>query len=263
MTPRSTPASPWLALDIGAIVRDSTPLRVGFLHRLQSGGGAGPLAAFVRERRGTALDLLLFAHTIAPLSNPEPIQASSSEWLRAISPGTTRGDRSTISRSWTWLEQMRLIETERRGRERAIRLLCEDGSGRPWRTASDEGEPYFRLPLAYWTGGFSRDLSLPGKAVLLIGLSLQARKEFFELPQERGAGWYGLSPSTLQRGLVDLRGVGLLRRWAKERPTDGSPLGVTYDQRYALNSLENVGSHRPDPYYAGFDLDSGEPPIPF
>jgi DNA-binding transcriptional ArsR family regulator len=243
-------------LDLDALTRESTPLRVSFLHRVEAGGGAGPLASFVRGRRGIALDLLLFAHTVWPLSNPKPISASSSEWVRSISLAEGPGSRSTVSRSWSWLEEMNLVRTERRGRERVIEILREDASGRPWSNPSYEAEPYFRLPLAYWTGGFARDLSLSAKAVLLIGLSLQSRKEdYFELPLERGAGWYGLSPSTIQRGLSELRAIALLRRWSEQRDTEGSPIGITYDQRYALNSLVDVGSQRT--YGRGGRIDAG------
>jgi DNA-binding transcriptional ArsR family regulator len=251
-------------LDLGAVTRDSVAVRVAFLHRPKSGGGAGPLAAFVSERRSVALDLLLYAHSVAPLSNPEPIQASFSEWARAISLGEGSGSRSTISRAWSWLEGVGLVRTERRGRERAIHLLTEDGCGLPWTRPSRQDEPYFRLSNAYWTGGFARDLSLAGKAVLLIGLSLQSREEdYFELPLARGSEWYGISASTIQRGLRELREVALLRRWSEHRETGGSPVGFTYDQRYALNSLVAVGSQRTYGRLGALDLGGVSEEIPF
>jgi hypothetical protein len=251
-------------LDLGAVTRDSTPLRVAFLQRPAAGGGAGPLADFVRERRSVALDLLLFAHTVAPLSHPEAITASSSEWARSIVLPDGPGTRSTISRSWSWLEQMDLVATERRARARAVSLLCEDRSGRPWINPSYGAEPYFRLPNAYWTGGFSRDLSLSGKAVLLIALSLQSRQEgYFELPLARAADWYGLSASTIQRGLSELRDIALLRRWSEQRTTDRSPIGHTYDQRYALNSLVAVGSQRTYRSRGGNELENAVDEVPY
>jgi hypothetical protein len=158
------------------------------------------------------------------------------------------------------------VRSHRSGRRRGVEILREDGSAAPWANPGLAREAFFHLPLAYWTGAFARDLSLPAKAVLLIGLSLQSGgRDHFELPLRRGASWYGVSPSTLRRGLAELREVGLLRRWAQERPTAGSPTGRTYDQRYALNSLVAVGSRRTYRSRGGRELDlRGEgPDIPF
>lgn len=258
-TPRLSPV-----LDLDALTREATPLRVAFLHWPTSGGGAGPLAAFVSERRAFALDLLLFAHTVAPLSEGRPIRATTRQWLAAIAITESADSRSTVSRSWRWLEEMRLIRSHRSGRERGIEILREDGSGAPWTNPGLAREPYFGLPLAYWTGTFARDLSLPAKAVLLIGLSLQSGgKNYFELPLERGATWYGISPSTVRRGLKELQRIHLLRRWSSARETPASPIGRTYDQRYALNSLIDVGSQRTYRNRGAFDLDGSGEDIPF
>lgn len=225
-------------LDLRRITRRETPMRIAFLHQPQRGGGAGPLATLVRERQALAFDLLLYAHTVAPLAEGHPIRATSGQWMRAIGIKESAGNRATVSRSWGWLERQRLVRRHREGRERGIEVLREDGSGRPWQGAYVEDEPYFGLPLAYWRGGYARQLALPAKAMLLVGLSLQSQEEeFFELPLERASDWYGLSVSTLRRGLGELRERRLLRRWVQERDTLKSPLGHTYDQRYALNEL--------------------------
>jgi hypothetical protein len=123
--------------------------------------------------------------------------------------------------------------------------LREDGSGAPWSGAFEEREPFFHLPAAYWTYGFSRNLSLPAKAVLLIGLSLLSKDpSYFELPVERGAEWYGLTAQSVRTGLRELREIGLLRTWVEKRDSELSPLGHTFDRRHALNSLEIVGRGR-------------------
>lgn len=233
------------ALDLAALRRESTPIRLAFLHQGGSGGGPGPLSWFVKERQSFAFDLLLFAHTVWPLSEGSAIRATTRQWMSAMSIKETAESRSTISRSWRWLGARGLVRTPRSGRERGIELLREDGLGGAWTSPGLVGDPYFRLPHAYWTGAFARDLSLPAKAVLLIGLSRQSSgHDYFELPLRRGAAWYGISPSTVRRGLNELRAIHLLRRWAEERETSASPTGRTYDQRYALNSLVNVGAQR-------------------
>jgi|SRR5665213_163528 len=232
-------------LDLGAVQRDAVPLRVAFLHAPTARGGAGPLAALVSQRRTLALDLLLYAHAVWPLTNPEAIVATSSDWARAVGLQEQPGTRAMISRSWSWLEHHRLITSSPSGRMRAIKALREDGSGRLWQHPSDEKEPYFRLPHAYWWGGFARDLSLSAKAMLLVGISLQARNEpYFELPLDRGSAWYGLSMRTARLGFRELEAARLLRTWAERRASEHSPTGYTLDRRYSLNPIETVAQRR-------------------
>jgi hypothetical protein len=232
-------------LDLDAVNRPALPLRVSFLHAPTARGGPGPLADFVRQRRTVALDLLLFAHAISPLTNPDPIVAPASAWAATLDAGDRPGSRAMISRSWTWLERCGLITTSPSGRTRSIKLLRENGSGRPWQHPADGHEPYFHLPHAYWEGGFANDLSLSAKATLLIALSLQARGEqHFELPLERGSAWYGLSARTLRAGLRELQAVGLVRTWVKQRSSERSPVGYTFDRRHSLNPIQSVAWRR-------------------
>jgi hypothetical protein len=243
-------------LDLSRITRRRTPLRVAFLHRPRTNGGSGPLASIVRARQALAFDLLLYAHAAAPLAKGHPIRATAAQWMRSIGIEETTANRVSVSRSWAWLEESQLIRRHRAGRERGVEILREDGSGRPWRDAYLKDEPYFGVPLSYWRGGYGRALALPAKAVLLIGLSLQSQEEeFFELPLERASAWYGLSTSTLRRGLDELRARRILRRWVEQRETEKSPLGYTYDQRYALNDLsEFAGLDRPEVEGDGPDI---------
>jgi hypothetical protein len=158
------------------------------------------------------------------------------------------GTRAIVSRSWSWLEQHKLIETARHGRVRAVRILKEDGSGRPWQHPFDIREPYLQLPHVYWRGGFARDLGLSAKAILLIGTSLQSRQEpYFELPLSRGAAWYGLTERTLRAGIRELREERLLRVWTESRTTDRSPVGTTLDRRYRLNEIAVIAQQRGSP----------------
>jgi hypothetical protein len=246
-------------LDIGRTGRSAAPLRVAFLHEPRREGLPGPLASFVEERRGIALDLLLLAHATASLSGDRPIRATSSQWMKAIGAQEGASNRVTVSRSWTWLEQKNLVRSHRAGRDRGIEVLREDGSGERWQPPMPRREAHFGLPHDYWLCSYPQALSLPAKAVLLIALSLQSRgEEFFELPLERGSRWYGLSESTLRRGLGELRRQGLLRHWVRARKTAESPIGRTYDQRYALNRF-------PDLTPVGFWAGAGGSPeeIPF
>jgi hypothetical protein len=220
-------------------------LRVALLHPPIQGGGTGPLAEFVKERRRLSLDLLLLAHAAWPSSDSGTLVASSTEWINALGMEDRSGTRAIVSRSWSWLEQHKLIETTRHGRMRAITILTEDGSGRPWQHPFDSREPYLKLPYAYWRGGFASDLGLPAKAILLIGTSLQSRQEpYFELPLRRGAAWYGLTERTLRAGIRELREKRLLRTWTEPRATDRSPVGTTFDRRYRLNEIAVIAQQR-------------------
>src|SRR4051794_178734 len=107
-------------LDLARARRPWVPLRVAFLHVPRAGGGPGPLAEIVRSRRETALDLLLFAHALAPLTAPGPVAAASSHWADVVGRGARAGNRAMVSRAWTWLEQKRLVRTALRGRTREV-----------------------------------------------------------------------------------------------------------------------------------------------
>ena len=208
------------------------PLRRSFVQKRQSGGGAGPLAKFVRARRGLALDLYLLGRAVAS-HEPFDVALHSQVWARALGLAESESSRVTVSTNWSWLEQQRLIETVPRegGRLRAIRFLREDGSGEPYsHPGSDRGD-YFKLPYAYWEAYYPGRLALPAKALLLIALSLG---EVFQLPQDRGARWYGLSRDTVARGLSTLLNLGLLEVRVEHRREPLSPSGFTQERHYAL-----------------------------
>jgi hypothetical protein len=225
-----------------ATLRLGPPIRRSFLHPVDD--GAGPLARFVRQRRATALDLLLLTHAIRPLTPVGEIVAPSSDWARSLGIYDKAGARAAISRSWSWLQQEQFVATRRVGKQVAVRLLREDGSGLPWIHPYETKEPYFRLPKLIWTTGLWQSLQLPGKAMLLIAYSLQTpEQEFFEFPVERGADWYGLGSRTVRAGLNQLVDAGVLRHWSVRRDSS-SPIGYRYDRRYALNTW-NISQWEP------------------
>lgn len=223
---------------IGALLersgRDYVPVRRSFVQRRSRGGGAGPLAGFVRNRRGRALDLYLLAHAVAS-APPYDVALPAAVWGRALGLTSQSSAAALVSKSWAWLEHQRLIDSRREGRVKRVTLLYEDASGRPYKHPGEQGTEdrghYFKLPHAYWRGNFHNRIGLPAKAVLLIALSL---RDDFILPTERGADWYGLSRDTVRRGLRDLRLIGLLdrRELRKEAPLTAS--GYTLERRYTL-----------------------------
>lgn len=138
---------------------------------------------------------------------------------------------TTISRNWSWLEERKLVRSERDRRVRKVFLLMEDGSGRPFERATGHGRGFFKLPYEYFTKRWHRKVRLAGKATLLICL---AQAPTFRLPTEHAAGWHGISADTLQRGLDELRELGLLKVWTRAKKAPRTRFGYTMENHYAL-----------------------------
>jgi hypothetical protein len=139
--------------------------------------------------------------------------------------------RAAVSRNWRFLKDLDLIDVERGGRLARVTLLREDGSGRKYVHPAESKESYLQLPFAYWFDGFHEELTLPGKAMLLIALSL---RDGFTLPARRVPEWYGLSAATAERGLRDLRQADLLKVERKAREAPLAPDGWTWVNLYTL-----------------------------
>ena len=215
--------------------RDALPLERGFL-RNQVGNNRptpGPLSAFVRRGRDSALEQYLFMHAVAS-SGAEGIydvRLPASAWARAIGayihPSTGEVEQAAlhlVSRNWRFLEQLKLVDRERVKRRARVWLLADDGGGGEYRHPADgrrgekldDGEAgYLTLPYAYWYEGWHTRLGLAGKAMLLIGLSLG---NGFQLPYRQVPEWYGISASTAERGLTELLKQGILHRELHQRP---------------------------------------------
>ena len=148
-------------------------------------------------------------------------------WARALDK-TRPGAEATISRNWAWLEDHDLVWSERDKRLRRVYLLQEDGSGEDYERPKGN---YFTLPLAFFLDEWHQRLSLAGTAVLLIALSLKPR---FQLRTEHAAAWYGISADTLQRGIDELRDLGLLDVTPRRIAAPRTRRGWTYVNEYRL-----------------------------
>jgi hypothetical protein len=221
--------------------RDFTPVRKTFV---QAPKGAqsrpGPLSQFVRNRdlRGLRAELLIIGINSSGdgqdgWSTTLPIPV----WARAFDTtvGATDASAATaVSKVLTRLEKRRLIERDRRGRERKIRvgLLREDGSGQPYsRPGKDNSDRFLRLPNRYWIDGWHDKLDLAATAMLLVALH---EKPGFELPTERVPEWYGWSADTAERGFATLEKLGLLQKITRVKKAPLSPTGLTKINEYTL-----------------------------
>jgi len=206
------------------------------------GSDPGPLAAFVQQRRGVALDLYLLGQAAAH-QGEHGLALPSSVWARALGISAGAGAAATISKSWSWLERQGLVATVRRGRLRQVRFLDFPPA------AVAKHDACFELPRAYWYGSYAARLSLPGKAVLLIALSLSGS---FALPRDRGGRRWGLSQDTLRRGSTTLIHLGLLDFSPEPQTAPLSTRGYTIERRYWLRPpFGSAGPVRPGGVAAG------------
>lgn len=215
--------------------RQFVPIRRMLVQRRTAAKGAGPLAAFTK--RDAALDLYLLLHALAS-HEPWDVTLPARVWARLLGRDERSSATTTfLSRQWRWLEAQRLVRLERTGRHRQVFLLREDASGKAYThpglgTQRDPPEgDYFRVPYAYWRGGFHDRLDVPAKTVLLIALSLH---DGFILPVEHGARWYGVSPERIQRGLQTLRALGILAMRTVRRDAPLTERGFTFERHYTL-----------------------------
>jgi DNA-binding transcriptional ArsR family regulator len=156
-----------------------------------------------------------------------------SVWVRALGLSDDQAGRRTVLRNWKALAELKLVTVERSGRWMKVTLLAEDGSERPYRHPGekDAREDYFQLPYAYWRDELHARLKVPGKTVLLISLTLG---DWFWLPPRHAGGWYGVSASTIERGLRELRREGVLEARSHFKKAPLAPEGYTRELYYRL-----------------------------
>ena len=142
----------------------------------------------------------------------------------------TPSSRVFISTTWTWLEDQRLIRSERDSNLRRIFLLDDGGTGQALRARAGNGLGLLQAHAPLLARWWSERLSLPGKATLLIALSLP---KSFRLPQEHEGTWYGVSRDTIRHGIGELIEHDLLDMQSTFKKALRSPTGTTEERRYA------------------------------
>ncbi|MFI1488038.1 hypothetical protein [Streptomyces sp. NPDC020747] len=198
----------------------------------------GPFSKMLRSNE--RLDLFLLIHCVTARAD-WGVTHRFETWGRAagISFATNGTASAAVSRHLHTLKELKLISTEPYGRMTKITKLLEDGSGDPYTLPSGDKEGsrksvYFKVPFEYWEQHYYRSLSMPAKAMLLILMS--QRSPSFALHKAREyALWYGVSPSTVGRGIEELKEKDLLYAFLSEQQLDGfSVLGQSTHVRWAL-----------------------------
>lgn len=187
-------------------------------------------------RAGKALDAWLLTLALEPVlseSDPLPLEV----WARLLG-GREPTSQPAVSRAFSTLERLRLIERKSKGQHFAIRPLKEDGSGEPYtRPGSVRGESgpgFFTIPHALWLDGHAAAMNAPGKIALLIGLAETTMHPSWEVPTTRANEWYGISERTLERGYRELSERDLLLVHGQRVRSKRSPTGLTTVYHRAL-----------------------------
>lgn len=193
----------------------TVPLRREFVQLgTQERPEPGPLSKFVTGHDESALQLFLLHRAVVSRA-PWSSARGAGVWARALGFATSDEtlNTPTVSRVFRRLdEKHNLIARDRSKRRLEATALHEDGSRKPYLSPASG---YFRLPYAYWEDRWYLKLSMPGIAVLLIGMSL---KPGFILPPTQAPRWYGISGDTMSKGVAELKSAGLLRsKRGKER----------------------------------------------
>lgn len=198
-----TPAETMLDL-LGGHTRIGAPIRNEFIQargtkRLP--GEPGVLRHFVTDRQHLALKLYLLEHQLA-LAPPYYVDPLPAEVFARALGKTNAGAEASISRAHSWLAKRELIAKKRTGRALSVTLLQEDGSG------TDRTRPtghFFTLPRSFFLEEWHDKLSMHATVALLIALKQSYMTEWFPMPAERAAIWFGISADTIRRGFAELR----------------------------------------------------------
>jgi hypothetical protein len=214
-----------------------TVVRQHFVQFDSSLSRPGMLSTMVSERKHRALVLYLLLLTVWPyLRTRDPF--SSAIWIRALSSSKgAQWNRSELSKAWTQLVQLGLVQRERDGRFSRIQPMREDAQQAykaPSGIKKTWSEAYFTLPGEFWTDEWFARLNLAELAVLLIVAKETTTKDEMYVTEERVADWYGISPNTLRKGVQGLERKGLLKRRPERRKAPLTSLGYTIRWWYSL-----------------------------
>ncbi|MDF0514292.1 hypothetical protein PX701_11725 [Agromyces sp. H3Y2-19a] len=185
------------------------------IQRPPSGGkGSQPsmLPHLKRNHRAAVLYLALLANWPWLRRQAAPLPAAT--WIRFLGSeqrGSLTWTPQALSHAWGVLEELKLVERQRKGRLVNVRPLKEDGSGGDYASPTGKGgDSYFALPKRFWLDEHHATLSWPGLAVLLILLKETNQYPVTELAIDRAQAYYGISRTTAESGLSELRARGLL-----------------------------------------------------
>jgi len=190
-----------------------------------------PLAQILKSGRGNDARLklelsMLWVAVSGAFETRDPARLWAS--LLGLDPAPSRGPRQVLS-ALGWLERNHLVAlTPRKGHETVVRMLNDDGSGRPYSPPNpmidrnDPNEKYVRLPSTFWLRGWVQVLSAPAVAMLLIFMHHHATRgkpkhmlhslqgDGLWLARNFAADRYVIIDDTRYKGIAELNQYGLV-----------------------------------------------------
>jgi predicted transcriptional regulator len=226
---------------------------------------ASTLASLVTARQHRALVLYLMLISVWPWLHDDKVPLEAHVWMnlvhsRSPKPASTRRSllwsESTLSRTWKYLVKVGLVEKKRGAKGRLkVAPRMEDASAPYEFPTGAKGvgrEMYFVVPDRFWIEEDFARLALPGLAVLLVILKETNKAPEFRVTHEQIADWYGLSRSTVDKGLAELRAIGVLEervewipaRLSKIRTTTATYLSLSGDYSTKSRSAARAKAER-------------------
>lgn len=198
------------------------------------------LPHFGRNHRALVLYLALLANRPWLDNEDEPLSADA--WVRFLTcdnPKALTWTPQSLSHAWGVLEGLGLVTRPRKGRLVNVQPRREDGNGEYHRPQGSKTDPYFLLPHDFWLRELHGTLSWPALAVLLILLKQTGTTGYTELPIDRALDWYGISRTTAEAGLTELRKSGYLKSQGRLVKDAKSPKGR---RQTSIHSLQDAFS---------------------
>lgn len=241
--------------------RTDIPLRAAFV-RQDEPDAVPPLAALVRTGgRGAAVPLKLYLGIVwlasAPPFDVPPLSPRVWAELLDLQEPSGRGKRR-ITAGLTKLEEHGLIAVERRrGEASKVRLLLEDGSGRPYSAipstdyvlgSKKSRQRYIKLNTRLWTRGHIQSMSAKALAMLLVILEEQyGQDQAVWFSEKRFAERFNLSRDTRSEGARELfqRELIVIRRV----PVTNS--GAAFEREANRNTYQVIGDAIPSDWDNG------------
>lgn len=170
------------------------------------------LPTFARNHRAAVLYLAVLTNWTWLSRSDETLPADT--WIRFLSsgkPGALTWTPQSLSHAWKTLEEANLVSRELDHRMKKVVPLNENGKGDAYeRPKGDRKDPYFVFPHEFWSDEHHATLGWPALAVLLILLKESNGRDWAELSVDRAQKYYGISRTTAEEGLSELRKLGLL-----------------------------------------------------
>lgn len=243
------------------------PVRDEFFHHDVDGVRQYPLARLMSSRstsgggRGGKTRVVLYLSLIwVAAGGDHSTDRPARFWAALLGLPDPDGAGARVVRStWSELQARRLVEItpgEHAGAVPTVRLLREDGSGRPYTIPDGRaGETYRRIPEFAWRRLFAEpELTGPGLALYLVAVrtAYRARRlEELTFPTAYFRTEYGLGESTRKSGLRNLTDLGVLVPH-RRRMDDFGDSSRRARMRYVYDLLEDYAPvHQARPVQPG------------